>query len=129
MRVPRTLVATAIGVATLALSGGVASASHEHWLVTPGNDHVVVAAGLDNGGPFDLIQAFVSSQGELEAQLAGLKARRKPKGLLWITYPKGAAKIKSDIHRDTIWRYAQTIGLAGVALVTVDDTWSAMRLK
>ncbi len=90
---------------------------------------VVVAAGLDNGGPFDLIQAFVSSQGELEAQLAGLKARRKPKGLLWITYPKGAAKIKSDIHRDTIWRYAQTIGLAGVALVTVDDTWSAMRLK
>ncbi len=48
MRVPRTLVATAIGVATLALSGGVASASHEHWLVTPGNDHVVVAAGQNS---------------------------------------------------------------------------------
>ena len=80
-------------------------------------------------GPFDLIQTFVSSQGEFEAQLSGLKALLKPKGLLWITYPKGAAKIKSDITRDTIWRYAKTVGLDGVAMVAVDETWSAMRLK
>ena len=80
-------------------------------------------------GPFDLIQTFVSSQGEFEAQLSGLKALLKPKGLLWITYPKGAAKIKSDITRDTIWRYARTVGLDGVAMVAVDETWSAMRLK
>ena len=58
-----------------------------------------------------------------------LKAGLKPKGLLWITYPKGAAKIKSDITRDRIWRYAKTGGLDGVAMVAVDDTWSAMRLK
>ena len=90
---------------------------------------VAVATGLNDPGPFDLIQAFVSSQGEFEAQLDGLKALLKPKGLLWITYPKGAAKIKSDITRDTIWRYAKTVGLDGVAMVAVDDTWSAMRLK
>jgi len=91
--------------------------------------NVVLATSLDNPGPFDLIQAFVSSQGEFEAGLGGLKARLKPKGLLWITYPKGAARIKSDINRDTIWRYARTAGLEGVALVAVDETWSAMRLK
>ena len=91
--------------------------------------NVVLATSLDNPGPFDLIQAFVSSQGEFEAGLSGLKALLKPKGLLWITYPKGAARIKSDINRDTIWRYARTAGLEGVALVAVDETWSAMRLK
>ena len=80
-------------------------------------------------GSFDLIQSFVSAQGEFEAQLGGLKALLKPKGLLWITYPKGAAMIKSDINRDTIWRYARTVGLDGVAMVAVDETWSAMRLK
>ena len=94
---------------------------------------VIVATGLDSAGqlpgPFDVIQTFVSAQAAFEAQLGGLKALLKPKGLLWITYPKGAAKIKSDITRDTIWRYAKTVGLDGVAMVAVDDTWSAMRLK
>ena len=94
---------------------------------------ITVATGIDRAGqlpgPFDLIQTFVSSQGEFEAQLSGLKALLMPKGLLWITYPKGAAKIKSDITRDTIWRYARTVGLDGVAMVAVDDVWSAMRLK
>ena len=90
---------------------------------------VTVATGLDSAGPFDWIQSFVSSQGAFEAQLSGLKVRLKPQGLLWITYPKGAAVIKSDITRDTIWRYAKTIGLDGVAMVAVDETWSAMRLK
>ena len=90
---------------------------------------VAVATDPVSPGPFDLIQAFVSSQAAFEAQLSGLKALLKPKGLLWITYPKGAAKIKSDITRDTIWRYAKTVGLDGVAMVAVDDTWSAMRLK
>ena len=89
-----------------------------------------VATDLDrHSGPFDLIQAFVSSQAAFEAQLGGLKAALKPKGLLWISYPKGAARIKSDITRDTIWRYAKTVGLDGVAMVAVDETWSAMRLK
>ena len=90
---------------------------------------VMVATGPDGVGPFDLIQAFVSSQAAFEAQLDGLKAALKPKGLLWISYPKGAARIKSDITRDTIWRYARTVGLDGVAMVAVDETWSAMRLK
>jgi hypothetical protein len=90
---------------------------------------VAVAADPVSPGPFDLIQAFVSSQAAFEAQLGGLKALLKPKGLLWTTYPKGAAKIKSDINRDTIWRYAKTVGLDGVAMVAVDETWSAIRLK
>ena len=90
---------------------------------------VTVASDPNGVGTFDLIQTFVSSQAAFEAQLGGLKARLQPKGLLWITYPKGAAKIKSDITRDTIWRYAKTVGLDGVAMVAVDDVWSAMRLK
>jgi hypothetical protein len=90
---------------------------------------VTIVVGLDSAGPFDLIQTFVSSQAAFEAQLVELKALLKSKGLLWITYPKGAAKIKSDITRDTIWRYARTVGLEGVAMVAVDETWSAMRLK
>jgi len=41
---------------------------------------VIVATGLDDPGPFDVIQTFVASQAEFEAQLGGLKALLKPKG-------------------------------------------------
>lgn len=79
--------------------------------------------------PVDQIQVLVTSRKELEQQLEKLKRNLKPKGLLWVTYPKGGAKIKADINRDTIREYARTVGLEAVAMVSVDDTWSALRLK
>lgn len=80
-------------------------------------------------GPADIIQAFVTSRQELEAALAQLKPMLTPKAILWITYPKGTSKIKSDINRDSINAYAQTVGLQGVAMIAIDDDWSALRLK
>ena len=77
----------------------------------------------------DLIQVFVGSRKDLEAQLPRLKPLLAPKGLLWVTYPKGTSKRKSDINRDSIAAYAGTIGLQAVAMISVDDDSSALRLK
>jgi len=79
--------------------------------------------------PVDLIQLFVANRRELEEQLPRLKAALKPDGILWITYHKGTSGIKTDINRDSINTYAQTIGLVGVAMISIDDDWSALRLK
>jgi len=49
--------------------------------------------------------------------------------MLWVTYHKGTSKVKTDINRDTIYAYTHTIGLDGVGLGSIDDNWSAMRLK
>lgn len=79
--------------------------------------------------PVDFIQFFVTSRKELEEKLNKLKSLLASKGLLWVTYPKGTSKIKADINRDSIRKFAQTIGLEGVAIISVDETWSALRLK
>ena len=50
-------------------------------------------------------------------------------GILWVTYPKGSAKAKIDVNRDSIREYAQTLGLQAVSLVAVDEKWSALWLK
>jgi hypothetical protein len=73
--------------------------------------------------PVDLIQLFVANRRELEEQLPRLKAALKPDGMLWITYHKGTSRIKTDINRDSINAYAQTIGLVGVAMISIDDDW------
>jgi predicted CoA-binding protein len=77
----------------------------------------------------DLIQVFVASRKDLEEQLPRLKPLLAPRGLLWVTYYKGTSKQKSDINRDSIAAYAATIGLQAVAMISVDDDLSALRLK
>ena len=57
----------------------------------------------------DLIQFFVTSKKELEEKLNDIKSNLNPKGLLWVTYPKGTSKIKTDINRDIIREYAKSI--------------------
>jgi hypothetical protein len=77
----------------------------------------------------DFIQLFVTSDAELKGTLPALKERLPAKGLLWVTYPKGSSKIRTDINRDTIREYARSVGLQTVSLIAVDEVWSALRLK
>jgi hypothetical protein len=77
----------------------------------------------------EIIQLFIANRVELETQLPRLKELMAPKGMIWITYHKGTSKVKTDVNRDTINAYAHTIGLEGVAMISIDDDWSALRLK
>ena len=77
----------------------------------------------------EAIQVFVKDRAELEAQLPRLKELLVSKGMIWVTYYKGTSKVKTDINRDTINAYAHSIGLEGVAMISIDQDWSALRLK
>ncbi len=90
-------------------------------------ENVSILTGSDTQA--DLIQLFVTSKKELMERLNELRSKISSKGLLWVTYPKGTSRIETDINRDIIREYAQSIGLKSVAMISVDDTWSALRLK
>ena len=77
----------------------------------------------------EVIQVYVANRMELVAQLPRLKELIALKGMIWVTYYKGTSKVKTDINRDTINAYAHSIGLEGVAMISIDDDWSALRLK
>ncbi len=80
-------------------------------------------------GSADVVQIFLKSKKELEEQLPKLKTSVSPKGIIWVTYPKGTSSMKSDINRDVIRVYADGVGLEVVAIFSVDDDWLALRLK
>jgi hypothetical protein len=83
----------------------------------------------DSSSKVDAIQVFVANRVELEAQLPRLTGLLNPKGMLWVTYHKGTSMVKTDINRDTINAYARSLGLQGVAMISIDDDWAALRLK
>jgi hypothetical protein len=80
-------------------------------------------------GSFDLVQIFLYNKADVE-KLAptGIQAV-KPGGLLWFTYPKKTAKIKSDITRDTGWESVRAVGWRPVTQIAIDETWSALRFR
>ena len=84
---------------------------------------------LTDEQPADIIQVFVESEADLKRELPRLKELVKAGGALWVSFCKGTSKKTTDINRDTIARYAFSIGLEGIAIISVDDDWSALRLK
>jgi hypothetical protein len=78
--------------------------------------------------PIDVTLFFVTSRKALTERLPSLKPLAES-GALWVVYPKGTSEMKADVNRDVIANFALEIGMKGVALVAVDDTWSALRLK
>jgi predicted CoA-binding protein len=83
----------------------------------------------ETSNPVDIVQLFVKSQNELEEFLPKLKSSLKPGGMVWVTYTKGTSKLAGDIHRDTINAYAKSLGMEGIAIISIDKDWSALRLK
>ncbi|MEO6868995.1 MAG: hypothetical protein ABI168_05080 [Ginsengibacter sp.] len=53
----------------------------------------------------------------------------QPDSVFWIAYPKLSGQIKSDIHRDIIRKMAEDFGMSTVTAISIDDTWSALRLR
>ncbi len=87
------------------------------------------SAGPDALLPAEVIVLFANNRTDLETLLPGLRTALAPDGMVWIAYHKGSSKIKTDIHRDSINTYAHTIGMQGVAMISINDDWSALRLK
>jgi hypothetical protein len=80
-------------------------------------------------GVADAVLVFVKDLEEA-GRLAPTAARRvRPGGLLWVAYPKGTSKIKSDVNRDRLWPVLEAIGWRPVRQVVLDDVRSAMRFR
>lgn len=95
--------------------------------LTPLPDGVSISDELEN--LHDLIQLFAANWEQLEKQLPLLIEHLKEDGWLWVSYPKGSSKVKTDITRDSIWEYAVGLGLKAAHQMSVDETWSAIRFR
>lgn len=87
-------------------------------------------AALDAGvaGPFDLIHVFERDRDALAAGLAGLRARLAPAGMLWVSWPKKAARQPTTLDENEVRELALAAGLVDVKVCAVDAVWSALKL-
>ena len=91
--------------------------------------HVTEAATTTSQNAYDVVQLFVTTKAELDTLAPQAVAALKPNGILWVAYPKKSSGIKSDLTRDYGWETIKDLGYEGVRLISVDETWSSLRLK
>lgn len=71
---------------------------------------------------------FHTSAAKLEADLKKLRKLIAPDGMVWVSWPKKAAKMETDITEDTIRKLALPMGFVDVKVCAVDEIWSGLKL-
>lgn len=79
-------------------------------------------------GVSDVILSFHTSRAELVKRLPALLRSLDVDGGLWISWPKKASGVPTDITEDVIREVALPAGLVDVKVCAVDDIWSGLRL-
>jgi hypothetical protein len=75
----------------------------------------------------DFIHFFTKSQQELTQHFPLLKAALAKDGLLWISWPKKAAKVATDVNENIVREIGLANGLVDVKVAAVDEVWSGLK--
>jgi hypothetical protein len=71
---------------------------------------------------------FSTKRADLATRLRATLAKLNPDGTIWVSWPKKASKVVTDITEDTIREVALPLGLVDVKVCAVDETWSGLKL-
>jgi hypothetical protein len=78
--------------------------------------------------PIDAAHVFVTLRAELQASLRALLPLLDRAGMIWVSWPKKASRVPTDITEDVIREIALPMGLVDVKVCAVDEIWSGLKL-
>jgi hypothetical protein len=110
------------GTALLALG---APAEYRRWLgpLPAGARIVTRAAGRPRA-----VHLFATEAAALARALAGWRAQLDPDGFLWVSWPKRASRVATDLSEDAIRALALPLGFVDVKVCAVSEVWSGLKL-
>jgi hypothetical protein len=99
-------------------------------------DYTSLLAPLPDGVAFvnklttsvNVVHLFTKSSSALDAKLRRWRDAIRSDAAIWISWPKKASKVPTDITEDVIRHVALPMGFVDVKVCAVDDTWSGLKL-
>lgn len=70
---------------------------------------------------------FVTDRAHLERELAALRPLLATNGFVWVSWPRKAAGIPTDLTDDVVRDVALPTGLVDCKLCAVDEIWSGLK--
>ncbi len=98
-------------------------------LLGQGVGAVAIATQARAGDHYDAAHVFVREKAQAQVTLPTAIDALRPGGVLWVMWPKQSSGVKTDLNRDALAALAMTFGWGPVSNVSIDETWSALRLR
>jgi hypothetical protein len=81
----------------------------------------------DGQAALDFAMIFVRSQAEMKEQFPRYARRLAPAGMLWVSWPKKASGIATDLNENDVRRIGLLAGLVDVKVCAVNEVWSGLK--
>ena len=78
--------------------------------------------------PIEAVHLFTTESAFLNAMLVKLRNKLKQDGFIWVSWPKKASKVPTDITEDTIREIALPLGFVDIKVCAVSEVWSGLKL-
>lgn len=95
-------------------------------LVSPRPENIHISKTIRKD--IDVWHFFTRSSVELNHRLPKLMQAISQDGMIWVSWPKKASKVPTDVTEDLIRKVALPLGLVDVKVCAVDDAWSGLKL-
>jgi hypothetical protein len=76
----------------------------------------------------EMAHVFVTRRAELAEHLGWLRGVLAHDGTVWVSWPKKAAKVETDITEDSVREVCLPMGFVDVKVCAVDGVWSGLKL-
>jgi len=76
----------------------------------------------------EMAHIFVTDRKELAGKLGRLRGLLAADGTIWVSWPKKASGVKTEVTEDTVRAEALPLGLVDVKVCAVDAVWSGLKL-
>jgi hypothetical protein len=77
--------------------------------------------------PLNMVHVFATEAAELAAKLRSYRAAIAPDGMVWVSWPKKASGVATDLSDVVVRDTALPLGLVDVKVCAVDETWSGLK--
>jgi DUF3052 family protein len=95
-------------------------------LVSPLPDGAKLVSKFDD--TVDMAHLFVTKKRDLARFLTSTLKTMRRDAVIWVSWPKKAAGVPTDVTEDTIREIALPMGLVDIKVCAVDETWSGLKL-
>lgn len=101
----------------------------------PPDDYDDLLAGLPGDlhfrlrqrGPLDFVHVFVTEAEGLQDRLTKLRLQIAPTGMIWVSWPKKASGVETDVNGNVVRDAGLGAGLVDIKVCAVDETWSGLK--
>jgi hypothetical protein len=77
--------------------------------------------------PLDVVHMFATEAAELAGRLRKYRNLIAPDGMIWVSWPKRASGVPTDLSDVVVRNTALPLGLVDIKVCAIDDTWSGLK--